>query len=136
MPLLATVPASGLASQNKSDSTHAFLVAAHDSWQHARQRRAHARGLVLGPRLQPLRRRRALRQRRAGASFSLPTRSARLLSPEGRCATERERASRQSKHEGLAMRDTAKFRAEIIEHLERALALSEHVSEPTVGYLI
>ena len=32
------------------------------------------------------------------------------------------------------MRDTAKFRAEIIEHLERALALSEHVSEPTVGY--
>jgi hypothetical protein len=34
------------------------------------------------------------------------------------------------------MRDTAKHRDEIIEHLEKALLLSEEASEPIVGYLI
>ena len=34
------------------------------------------------------------------------------------------------------MRDTAKYRAEIIEHLEKALTLCEQASEPIVGYLI
>ena len=34
------------------------------------------------------------------------------------------------------MRDTAKYRAEIIEHLETALALCDQASEPIVGYLI
>jgi hypothetical protein len=34
------------------------------------------------------------------------------------------------------MRDTAKYRAEIIDHLEKALVLSEQASEPVVGYLI
>ena len=34
------------------------------------------------------------------------------------------------------MRDTAKDRVEIIEHLEKALLLSEQASEPIVGYLI
>jgi hypothetical protein len=35
-----------------------------------------------------------------------------------------------------AMRETAKYRAEIIEHLEQALLLCEQASEPIVGYLI
>jgi hypothetical protein len=34
------------------------------------------------------------------------------------------------------MRESAKYRAEIIEHLEKALLLSEQVSEPIVGNLI
>lgn len=34
------------------------------------------------------------------------------------------------------MRDTAKPRAEMIEYLEKALALSEQTNEPIVGYLI
>jgi hypothetical protein len=34
------------------------------------------------------------------------------------------------------MKDTAKDREEIIEHLEKALILSEQASEPVVGYLI
>lgn len=34
------------------------------------------------------------------------------------------------------MPDTAKYRAEIIEYLEKALLLSEQASEPIVGYLI
>jgi hypothetical protein len=34
------------------------------------------------------------------------------------------------------MRDTAKHRAEIIEHLETPLALCDQASEPIVGYLI
>jgi hypothetical protein len=34
------------------------------------------------------------------------------------------------------MRDMAKHRAEIIEHLETALALCDQASEPIVGYLV
>jgi hypothetical protein len=34
------------------------------------------------------------------------------------------------------MRDTAKHRAKIIEHLETALTLCDQASEPIVGYLI
>ena len=34
------------------------------------------------------------------------------------------------------MRDTAKHRAEIIEHLETVLALCDQASEPIVGYLV
>jgi hypothetical protein len=34
------------------------------------------------------------------------------------------------------MRDTAKHRAKIIEHLETALTLCDQPSEPIVGYLI
>ena len=37
---------------------------------------------------------------------------------------------------GGVMPDTAKYRAEIIEYLEKALLLSEQASEPIVGYLI
>jgi hypothetical protein len=34
------------------------------------------------------------------------------------------------------MRDTAKHRAEIIDHLEKALSLCDQASQPIVGYLI
>ena len=34
------------------------------------------------------------------------------------------------------MKETAELRAKLIEHLEKALLLSEEAHEPTVGYLI
>jgi len=34
------------------------------------------------------------------------------------------------------MRETAKYRDEMIQYLERALTLSEQASQPVVGYLI
>jgi hypothetical protein len=43
-------------------------------------------------------------------------------------------AAQQSR--GKQMRDTAKHRAEIIEHLEKALTLCDQASEPIVGYLV
>lgn len=39
-------------------------------------------------------------------------------------------------NQGPSMRDTAKHGAEMIEHLEKALTLSEEASEPIIGYLI